>query len=332
MNTAWSPTRSRTALRAAGGPVFAALFIAWVAESIGWAVVIVVLAGLGYAGYVLAPWLAEQRTLAGWRRDEIRDRADRQHSWALRGDNRGLYGADGAELMRRIADAPDLKDVADDTDGEAAIATVAYTPDALTALLADRPACWRYAAFVSVLVQRRAKLQPRLRDQQLGYAPRRGTRIYTGFQLGQYLFDLLEQMLALLGRIEDLMLSPAFTRMFGDPTDETTADAEAITHAAHRLMDIHEQLLSLAECCRGVDAPAEHADVVRDCARLLDVPLEGYRRFIDEFVARIGELPNVLPYARGTIQLDPIMLEIDDSDELRRKVLAGLQKLAPRGR
>lgn len=331
MNAAWSTTRSRTALRAAAGPVIAALFIAGVADATGWAVVIVVLAGIGYVGYVLAPWIVEQRALAARRRDEIRERADRQHSWALRGDSRGYYGADGAELMRRIVDEPNLDDIADDTDEQPAIATVASTPEDLTALLADRPACWRYAAFVSVLVQRRAKLQPRLRDQQLGYAPRRGTRTYTGFQLGQYLSDLLEQMLALLGRIEDLMLSPAFTRMFGDPRDENTADADAIMHAAHRLMDIHEQLLVLAERCRGVDAPAEHADVVRDCARLLDVPLEGYRNFIDEFVARIGELPNVLPYARGTIQLDPVMLEMDDSDELLRKAFDGLRKLAPRG-
>lgn len=333
MNAAWSTTRSRTALRVAGGPVLAALFIAWVGDSIGAGVMIAVLAGLGYAGYVLAPWIVEQRAIAARHRDDIRERADQQHRWALRGDSRGYYGADGAELMRRVAadSNPDanLDDMADDTDEQPAIAAVAYTPEDLTALLAERPACWRYAAFVSVLVQRRAALQPRLRDQQLGYAPKRGARIYTDFQLGQYLYDLLDQMLVLINQVEELMLTPAFTRMFGDPTDETTADADAIVHAAHRLMDLHERLLSLAERCRDVNAPSEHTGVVRDCARVLDIPLEGYRRFIDEFVVRVGELPEVLPYARGTIQMDPVMLEMQDSDGLIDVASAGLRKLAP---
>lgn len=321
-------TRARTALHSGTGPVVVALFVALVAGSVGWAVTIAVVAVLALAGYVLVPWVEEQQEVTARRRAEIRERADRQHRWALRGDARGVYGADGATLMRRIADEPQL----DDAGEQRPVAAVAYTPEALTALLAERPACWRYAVFVSVLVQRYATLQPRLRDQQLGYAPPRGERMYTSFQLGQYLIGLLEQMLAVIGQIEDLMLSPAFRRMFGIPTDEVTADAEAIMHAANRLMDLHEQLLSLAERCRGVNAPSEHADVVRDCGHLLDVPLEGYRRFIDEFVARVEEMRDVLPYARGTIEMDPVMLEMDDDDELRRKAFAGIRRLAPGAR
>jgi hypothetical protein len=29
-------------------------------------------------------------------------RADRQHAWIMAGDDRGLYGTEGAELMHRI--------------------------------------------------------------------------------------------------------------------------------------------------------------------------------------------------------------------------------------
>ncbi|ORW66818.1 hypothetical protein [Mycolicibacter senuensis] len=325
--------RARTALRSGAGPVVALLFVAALCGSAGLCIAVVVLAALGFAGYLLAPWLLEQRAVAVRGHEQLRRRADQQHRWALRGDNRGLYGTDGAALMRRIAaDATPDDEPADGSDEEPQIAAVAYTPEGLDALLAERPACWRYAAFVSVLVQRYAALQSRLRDQQLGYAPTRGALIRTRFQLGQYLYDLLDEMLALINQVEELMLSPGFTRMFGEPTDETTADADAILHAAHRLMDLHERLLGLAERCRGVNAPGEHADVVRDCARVLDVPLEGYRRFIDEFVGRVGELPDVLPYARGTIQMDPVMLEMEDSDELLDAAVTGLRSLAPGGR
>lgn len=320
-------SRSRAAMRSAAGPVALALLIAVASGSIGWAIAITLAAGLGFTGYVLAPWIAEQRALAARRRDEIRDRADRQHRWALRGDSRGCYGPDGAELMRRIAADVNRNDVATATDEEPRIAAVADTAEGLATLLAERPACWRYAVFGSVLVQRYAALQPRLRDQQLGYAPKRPPRIHTEFELAQYLIDLLDEMLTLVNQVEELMLSPTFTRMFGDPTDETTADADTIMQAANRLMDLHERLLVLAERCRGVDASSKHADVVRDCGRVLDVPLESYHRFIDEFVARIDELPDVLPYARGTIELDPVLLEMDESAQLLDQAFTGIHKL-----
>ena len=54
------------------------------------------------------------------------------------------------------------------------IAEVARTREGLDKLLADRLPLWRWAAFTSVLVQRRNTVQPRLRDCALGYQPRSG--------------------------------------------------------------------------------------------------------------------------------------------------------------
>lgn len=322
--------RAREAARNSSVPVAFAVFVAVVAGSPGWAVAITVLAALGCAAYAVAPQLGEERAVAARRRDEIRERADRQHHWVLRGDSRGLYGADGAELMRRLetdSGPADITDIAA-ADDEVRFAAVAYTAEDLAALIAERPACWRYAVFASVLVQRRAQVQSRLRDQQLSYAPPNGMRCLTGFTLAQYMLNLIEQMAAHVGQIEELMLSPGFTRMFGDPADEDSADAEAIVHAANRLMDMHERLLGLAEDCRGVEVVSEHADVVRACGRLFDAPLEGYRRFIDEFVERVAEMAQVLRYARGHIVMDPIMLHVDDDDRLFDDAFSGLRRLA----
>lgn len=316
----------------AGVIVAVVVLCAVVAGLSGWAVVIAVLAALGAAGYLLLPWFAERRAIAARERDALRDRADRQNRWALQGDSRGLYGPDGAEAMRRIAAELDPSAQAADAGEDRPVATVAYTAEDLATLLADRPLCWRYAVFASVLVQRQATLQPRLRDQQLGYAPPSAVRIHTGTELGRYLYDLLEQMLALVEQMEALMLSPGFIRMFGQTGEEDTADADAIMHAANRLMDLHDRLLSLEEKCRAVNAPAAHADVVRDCARVLDAPLEGYRRFIDEFVTRVGEMAAVLPHARGIIEMDPVLLAVDDNDVLIEKACAGIRKLSAGGR
>ena len=45
-----------------------------------------------------------QSVEAAWRRRaaEIAARADQQHRWVLDGDDRGIYGEEGAELMRYL--------------------------------------------------------------------------------------------------------------------------------------------------------------------------------------------------------------------------------------
>jgi hypothetical protein len=78
------------------------LLVAWVMHFLGWII--------GIAGLAAAVWLgvrvyrasvaaaeAERR-----RQAEIRARADQQHNWVMQGDDRGVYGPAGAQLMRDI--------------------------------------------------------------------------------------------------------------------------------------------------------------------------------------------------------------------------------------
>jgi hypothetical protein len=48
----------------------------------------------------------------------------------------------------------------------------------------------------------------------------------------------------------------------------------------------------MAERCRGLAAPSEYADLLRNLAQLLDVPLASHRTFIDDFVERVEKWPN----------------------------------------
>jgi hypothetical protein len=50
------------------------------------------------------------------------------------------------------------------------------------------------------------------------------------------------------------------------------------------------------------------------------VPLEGYHRFIEDFIGRIAEMHDVARYAPGDVQLDPVVLSITDDDELIARV------------
>jgi hypothetical protein len=67
-----------------------------------------------------------------------------------------------------------------------ALCAVAYTPEDLATLLADKLPCWRWAAFASVLVQRRAEVQSRLRDSQLGYGRPTGEHADSGVEVGRF--------------------------------------------------------------------------------------------------------------------------------------------------
>jgi hypothetical protein len=85
------------------------LTVVFVAYAFGWlswlaaaaAVYVAVWIGGRMFSQARASELEERRRLV-----EIAARADQQHAWFLAGDERGVYGSDGAELMRRIRHYP----------------------------------------------------------------------------------------------------------------------------------------------------------------------------------------------------------------------------------
>jgi hypothetical protein len=259
---------------------------------------------------------------------EIRERADEQHRWASRGDPRGVYGAPGAELMREVLPAPVLPRPAPE---DIEVADVAYTQAELDAVLTKKPQCWRYAAFVSVLVQRRAAVAARLRDARLGFAEPSGETASTGFVVAHFFADRMAELSEIVGQVDDFMLTPAFSEVFGDPHDGDSADADGIVHTANRLMDYHDRLLALSERCRSVTVPHSYAELQRDTGLLMVIPLEGYTTFIDDFVGRVAEMHDVARYASGDVQLDPVMLSITDDDELISSVGRQISEVAREG-
>ena len=160
--------------------------------------------------------------------------------------------------MQSVAPGPSLEPP-EDSDPEHPIAGVAHTSAELSTLLADKPAGWRWAAFASVLVQRRAAVQSRLLDCELGYATPVGPGVNSGIEVASFATACMSELVRLVGQVEAFMLTPAFMGVFGKPGDERTADAEGIVHVANRLMDYHEQFLKLAERCRDFAAPTQYA-------------------------------------------------------------------------
>jgi len=262
--------------------------------------------------------------------EEIAQRADQEDRWAQRGDTRGVYGEEGAELMKRVDPEPDISAEVDKSSFPTT-AAVAYTAADLDTLLSEKLPCWRWAAFVSVLVQRRAAVRSRLRDAELGFSAPSGERVDGGPQLGRLVADRMDELLVLVKQVESFMLTPAFMGAFGDPSQESSADAEGIVHTTNRLMDYHERFLALSERCRGLSAPSDSEELLGDLEKLMDVPLASYRKFIDDFVERVGEMPEMLHYAHGgTVELDPVVLHMDVDNKLLERINKQLSEIAAR--
>jgi hypothetical protein len=138
----------------------------------------------------------------------------------------------------------------------------------------------------------------------------------------------MDELLTLVNQVESFMLTPAFVGVFGGPGDEGSADADDILRAANRLMDYHERFLRLAERCRGLAAPSRYAGLLRDLAHLMDAPLAGYRTFINEFVERVDEMPAMLHYASGTVELDPVLLHMEAHDKLLERISKQLNQIS----
>jgi hypothetical protein len=67
---------------------------------------------------------------------------------------------------------------------------------------------------------------------------------------------------------------------------------------------------------------------MRDVRELVNIPLDSYRTFIDDFVERIGEMPELMRYGRGTIEADPVVLHMSVDDRLLKRITQQLRTAA----
>jgi hypothetical protein len=65
------------------------------------------LVGLFFLGRAIVGWYDKRSAEYARYCEDVAVRADQQHRWVLQGDDRGIYGPRGAELMRYLYPARD---------------------------------------------------------------------------------------------------------------------------------------------------------------------------------------------------------------------------------
>lgn len=173
-------------------------------------------------------------------------------------------------------------------------------------------------------------MQDRLRDSRLRFAVPSGESAQTDREVARFVLERIQELSQLADELEDFMRNPAFRDIFERCSDADRADPADIMHVAQRLMDFHDRFLQLGERCRGLKVPHEHAKLLRDCGRLINVPLDGFRCFIDDLVAFVAQIPGLLHHGHGVIDGGRMVLEIDLDDDVVDQIFTRVRQIMNR--
>ncbi|MCA2306668.1 TIR domain-containing protein [Mycobacterium intracellulare] len=239
-----------------------------------------------------------------------------------------LLGAEkvGEILNKKLTALQEKAAASDDQDEGPKFGQIAHDAEGLAALVQARPHSWQWAAFGSVLVQRREALKPQLRDQQLGFGPPTGERIANTEELKDLIMNTVEDVLQNGEQLAGIVQTEGFRAAIGE-LNEVSSDADHILHVANRLMDHYERFLQLAQRVRGVATRSAYRTVLDTCARLVDKPISGLDRFIDDYVSTVEELPTKLTEAAGQDIHLSIVMPIDVDGELTTVLFRQLRDL-----
>lgn len=211
--------------------------------------------------------------------------------------------------------------------GPVSAAIIVPTPELLKKMLQEKPACWTWAAFASVVFQRWASVEERKVIQVLGSPVQPTGRLQTGPDIAQFVAQHMRAVDDLIAEVGVFLRAPAFTEAFGTTDDENSADAEGIVRNANRLGDYYERLLELAEECRRYSVPEQYAELMRDCIRFVNQSLQDFAGFVNDVLERLEELQERVMLGQHYIRLGPLPLRTTTDDRLVWSIIDRLQTI-----
>jgi hypothetical protein len=207
------------------------------------------------------------------------------------------------------------------------VAVIVPTPELLKQMLDEKPACWTWAAFASVVFQRWAAVEERKIMQVLGSPVRPTGRLQTGPEVAHFVGRRMRAVDDVIAEVGAFLKAPGFTEAFGARDDEGTADAEAIVRAANQLGDYYERLLNLAEECRRYSLPGRYAELIRDCTRFMNQSLQDFGGFVNDVLERLEELQKRAMLGQPYVWLGPVPLRTVTDDRLLWSIMDRLQTI-----
>ena len=171
----------------------------------------------------------------------------------------------------------------------AAITRVPRTEAERQQVLLVRPPAWEFIYFAGQLLHERNSVEAKYRDHEMHYALTT-EEVVRRADIAGYISRKTSDASRLASRISMLLNDrTAQERAFGAPGQ--AGDPDRLAHLAKRWNSVYEEFMDWAASLRGVSAPHEYHHLLELLARFADGPVEQYRMFVDEFVAKVDAVP-----------------------------------------
>lgn len=207
------------------------------------------------------------------------------------------------------------------------IANIVPTPELVDRLIAQRPDFWPSAVFGSVLFQRMAAVEERRVEQVLATRSLTGRTLSSDRAVERFVAEHIRERDNLLGEVQSFIADPSFMAVFGDQDHGGPADGADIKSVANRLADFYVRFLELAEECQTCSVPTVHAELIHDCVQLMNLPIQDFGNFMNDFLGRFAELQQRAMAGEGDIQLEPVVFRTTTDDRLVRSVAERLRTI-----
>jgi hypothetical protein len=212
--------------------------------------------------------------------------------------------------------------------GAISVAVIVPTPELLKQMLLEKPPCWTWAAFASVLFQRWAVLEERKIEQVLGSPVQPTGELKTGLEVAKFIAQRMRDIDDIVREAGGYLKAPTFTAAFGASGDEHDADAVGIIQAANDLGDHYEHLLRLAEECRRYSVPDQYTELAHDCVRFANQPLQEFGRFVNDVLELLEDQQKRVMLGQDLIQADYLQIWTTTDDRLIWSILDRIQEIA----
>src|SRR6266508_4301875 len=134
-------------------------------------------------------------------------------------------------------------------------------------------------------------LEPKWQDHQLRYARVTGQSLDDS-QVGTFIVAAMREPLAFAENLNRVFDRQAKELAFGPPG--VPGDPARIEHLGHRLVAIYEDFLDWSARLRGTVASSKYRRLLDLAASTADMPAKQIRDFIDQHVATLERLPELL--------------------------------------
>jgi TIR domain len=205
----------------------------------------------------------------------------------------------------------------------ASISRVPRTEAERQQVLLARPPAWEFLYFAGQLLYERNSIEHKYRDHEIQYAPATG-EIVEKYDIRTYINRRFNDAMRIASKMSGVVNNTAAQeRAFGAPGQP--GDPQRLAHLAKRWNSAYEEFMDWAARVRAVSAPAEFQNLLELLARYADPPVEQYRQFVDDYIARADAIPAAIA-AGEKVQIE-LSLHVRVPDEVTQPYLAELDRV-----